>query len=344
MMAQPSTQRAHFEPDGASLAATAVRDKALSSTGALARFEFEAGRGNEGTKILMVEWNDEDVSAKNHGDWEVSWDGKSTVLSERDGAADGKTHRLYFLLGPGTSIPPIVKIAQVGGNTMQTNPLPAIFPPQLGLSARTAGKKGVLHTIWGKKRLSVLQREIDTEMKVGGEGIGLDLAIMEKEWIEDNFGIGAKYSQEVHEPSSNSPRSPVSGRAAEKTRGLKLRTSASELNSRPHNPGPEKPVQNPLSPEVSDVAVSSFALFHGGLSRPRRAVVQTPPSHIVAQQAGSVGSSGMASLDAVADGGFSKNEENDENDDGLFAVTLSPRSPEMTTSPFSFAGKDMQRP
>jgi hypothetical protein len=107
---------------------------------------------------------------------------------------------------------------------------------------------------------------------------------------------------------------------------------------------PEKPFTNPLSPETSDVAVSSFALFHGGLSRPRRAVAQTPPSHIVAQQGGPLGSGGMASLDAVADGGFARSEENDnENDDGLFAVTLSPRSPEMTTSPFSFAAKDIQK-
>lgn len=106
-----------------------------------------------------------------------------------------------------------------------------------------------------------------------------------------------------------------------------------------------KPAANPLSPETSDVAVSSFALFHSGLSRPRRAVVQTPPSHIVAQQGGSQGISGMASLDAVADGVFSRNEKNDndnDNDDDLFAITPSPRSPEMTTSPFSFSDKDIQ--
>jgi hypothetical protein len=108
---------------------------------------------------------------------------------------------------------------------------------------------------------------------------------------------------------------------------------------------PGKPSANPLSPEMSDVAVSSFALFHGGLSRPpRRAVVQTPPSHIVAQQAGSQGGSGMTSLDAVADGGFSRIEKTeDDHDDDLFAVTLSPRSPEMTTSPFSFSVRGGRR-
>lgn len=107
---------------------------------------------------------------------------------------------------------------------------------------------------------------------------------------------------------------------------------------------PSNAAANPLSPETSDVAVSSFALFHGGLSRPpRRAFVQTPPSHIVAQQAGSQGNnSGMASLDAVADGTFAKKNADDDDED-LFAVTLSPRSPDMTKSPFSFSIKDVQR-
>jgi hypothetical protein len=104
---------------------------------------------------------------------------------------------------------------------------------------------------------------------------------------------------------------------------------------------PGKPAANPLSPETSDVAVSSFAQFHGGLPRPRRAVVQTPPSHIVAQQGVPQNVSGMASLDSVADGGLTPKEN--DNDDGLFAVTLSPRSPEMTTSPFSFSDKDVHR-
>jgi hypothetical protein len=367
MMAQSSPQRPHFEPDGASLASTAVRDHAISSAGALARFEFEAGCGNEGTKILMVEWKDEEESSSNHGNWEVSWEGKgeSTILSENDRAGDDKTHRLYFLLGPGVLVPSLVKIAQNEGKTMQTNPLPAIFSPQLGATARAAGKKGVLHTIYAKKRLSVLQREIDKEMKIGGEGIGLDLAIKEKEWIEDNFGIGPKYTLPDATPSS--PRSPGGGRIAEKMKGLKLATGSMELTARP--PGelqavlsavsldltlgteeptllPGKPFANPLSPETGDHAISSFAAFHGGLSRPRRAVAQTPPSHIVAQQAGSQGSSGggMASLDAVADGKFSKSgDDGNENDDGLFAVTMSPRSPEMTKSPFSFSDRDIQR-
>jgi hypothetical protein len=44
-------------------------------------------------------------------------------------------------------------------------------------------------------------------------------------------------------------------------------------------------------------------------------------------------------LDAVASGDAPKRDDNDTEDD-LFAVRLSPRSPEMTKSPFSFTVKD----
>lgn len=229
-----------FETDGHSLASSAVRDQApaLSSSDALARFEFETGRGNEGTKILMVEWNHEQQdSAVGTGDWEISWAGKSTAVSQKDGA-DGGVHRLYFLIGPGVSIPTSVEISQTGGKTMRTNPLPAIFPPELGASGKMIGKKGVLHTIWGKQRLSVLQQEIEREAKVNSEGIALDMAVKEKEWIENTFGIGprtASGSQEDGQPAS--PSSQGTGRLAEKLRGLKLGTTASDLSARSNTPG-----------------------------------------------------------------------------------------------------------
>jgi hypothetical protein len=234
MMAVPSPQRAEFVPDG--LGITGLGDvpeqeaPALSSSGALARFEFESGRGNEGTKILMVEWSDGVDGISSMGDWEVAWEGKTTTLSAKDGA-EGKLHRLYFLLAPGASIPRIVKLSQKGGRTMQTNPLPAIFPPELGISATTQGRKGVLHTVWAKKRLSVLQKEIDLEMKTNGEGIGLEMAIQEKQWIEENFGVGPKVVPEVgYTTSPTSPKTPGGGRLSEKLRGLKLGTSSSELS------------------------------------------------------------------------------------------------------------------
>ena len=228
-MALSSPRKTAFQPDGIpSSAADATGEApALSSPVALARFEFESGKGNEGTKVLMVEIDE--GSAKT-GDWEIEWSAKTTVLSAKDGA-DGSSHRIYFLLAPGASIPPIVKLSQ-GGKTIQTNPLPAIFPPELGVSATTAGKKGVLHTIWGKQRLSVLQKEIEAEMKKNGEGIGLEMALQEKQWIEENFGVSAKVVPEGQpQGSPASPKTPGGGKLSEKLKGLKLGTSASELST-----------------------------------------------------------------------------------------------------------------
>jgi len=311
----------------------------LSSSKALARFEFEPGRANEGTKILMVEWEDDTEEGSNNlGDWEVSWEGKKTVLSAKDGA-EGSLHRIYFLLGPGISIPPVVKLAQTGGKVIQTNPLPAIFPAELGASATAAGKLGVLHTVWAKKRLSVLQKEIDVEMKTNGEGVGLEMAMQEKQWIEDNFGVGPRVISDIQNSTSpTSPKSPGGGRLSEKLRGLKLGTSASALSG--SSKAEPSRAEHPLSPDLGDVAVSSFALFHSASARPpNRTVAQNPPSYLVARQADSRGGSRINSLDAVASGDAPKRDDND-TEDGLFAVRLSPRSPEMTKSPFSFASKD----
>ncbi len=233
-MAVPSPRRLDFEPDIVPLAGASTRDAApaLSSSSELARFEFESGRGNEGTKILMVEWSDDEVDGTpNLADWEVSWEGKTTVLSAKDGA-EGRLHRIYFLLAPGASIPRIVKLSQTGGkSSIDLNPLPAIFPPELGISATTQGRKGVLHTIWAKKRLSVLQKEIELEMK-NGEGVGLEMAMQEKQWIEENFGVGPRIVPDLqYTTSPTSPKTPGGGRLSEKLRGLKLGTSASELAS-----------------------------------------------------------------------------------------------------------------
>jgi hypothetical protein len=91
---------------------------------------------------------------------------------------------------------------------------------------------------------------------------------------------------------------------------------------------------------MGDVAVSSFSLFHGGLTRPQaRTVAYNPPEQLIAIQNESRGGSRMNSLDAVAGGEPSRKDDN-ETEDGLFAVKLSPRSPEMTKSPFSFTAKD----
>jgi len=232
-MALPSPSRPKFEADGVPVADEPASSPIQSQLGALVRFEFEAGRGNEGTKILMVEWEEEDSHSssteESSGDWEVSWEGKTTLLSARDGAED-RLHRIYFLLGPGISIPPVVKLARKKGSAppLEVKPLPAIFPAELGLRGTAAGRRGILHTRYAKQRLAALQKEIEREMRTNGEGIGLEIAMQEKQWLEDNFGIGPRAVDALASPTS--PKTPGAGRLAERLRGLKLGTSASELS------------------------------------------------------------------------------------------------------------------
>jgi hypothetical protein len=358
-----------------------VESPSISSTNALARFEFEAGHGREGTKILMVEWEDDESTRGVRGEWHISWDGKgtNTVLPAEDQPSND-VNRIYFMLAPGVAVPGSITLTHRPQDSdrktvvWHTNPLPAIFPPELGASARAAGKKGILHTIWAKKRLQVLQREIQAESKNNVDGIGLLMVVQEKEWIEQTFGVNAKPAglslsltePTVAPPGPASPRSPGGGRLMEKLRGLKLGTSEKELSQKPE--GNDMPFSNPLSPESSDVAVSSFAAFKGAnpmtlaakppqnpqpiqQQAPRKIATAVPPPAFVAQQQQQGPGSGLASLNAITEsspsgiGGlpppFFQSRgvpmPDDDKDDGLFALPISPRSPEMGKSPFSFA-------
>jgi hypothetical protein len=229
-----------------------------SSALARSRFEFETDKRNEGTKILMVEWDDPvreqagggdsakgDTSSK---DWEVSWEGKGAVLPVRDAEPDASgdnLQRVYFLLPPGAAIPALVDIMRKGsgggrgsgdGTVLRTKPMPAIFTAEL-TSTQDAGRRGVLHTIWAKRRLAELKAEIAAEMRTNGESVGLEMAVQEQQWIVDHFGLspdpGMPRPTKLHIPQSSvgpaSPRSPVGGRLGEKLRGLKLATSPADL-------------------------------------------------------------------------------------------------------------------
>ncbi|MCJ1366508.1 hypothetical protein MMC16_005637 [Acarospora aff. strigata] len=381
-----------------------IDSPSVNPLAALARFEFEPGRSNDGTKILMVEWEEDDVVRRSPGEWRVSWAGKSTVLPA-DERTDEHTRRVYFLLPPGTTIPPSITLSHTAASTvaslsrqplsMQINPLPAIFPPSLGATARTAGKKGVLHTIWAKKRLQVLRKEIEAESSTNVESVGLDMALQEKEWIEENFGIAQKpVGMGISIPgldasttgppiSPMTPRSPGGGRLSEKLKGLRLGTTDQELiNS---NDGKrlaryagrrithagmlflaKDNEAHPLSPETQDVAVSSFAAFHQSpvksTNRQTRTAAQIPPSHVRAQQQ----DYGNLSMDSIAMKKPNRTErrksssrpgaqqqavrtsESDprarkrsqDSEDELFAKALSPRSPDIPRSPFSFSTED----
>ncbi|KAL4922351.1 hypothetical protein BDW62DRAFT_52062 [Aspergillus aurantiobrunneus] len=329
---------------------------------ALARFEFEAGKGNDGTKILMVEWEDDDWSRSSFppgGSWSVEWEGKKAVLPA-DEKTGNNTRRLYFLLPPNVTIPPAISLSYnppassststEKPNPIQLNPLPAIFPPELGADGRSAGKKGVLHTIWAKKRVQVLEKEIHDESLNNVEGIAFHMALQEKEWIEANFGLGPDaHKQSVQNQNPNYPMGPATpvspstgGKLGEKLRGLKLQTSQRELSAQAEG-------SHLLSPQSPDVAVSSFNSFHSiqpSVSRPNptshpasesvKTVAHYPPESIQAQQ--SVGfNSGFASIGAVAP---STSSGSDSGED-LFAKALSPRSPDLPRSPFSFSPESL---
>lgn len=225
-----------------------------SSGLARSRFEFETDKRNEGTKILMVEWDvlvqGKDGDSKEGGgsnSWEVSWEGKGAVLPVRDVDPEdgGNIHRVYFLLPPGAPVPALVDITRKGtsdgvtngiATVLRTKPMPAIFTAEL-TSTQDAGRRGVLHTIWAKRRLAELKAEIAAEMRANGESVGLEMAVQEQQWIVDHFGLapdpGMPRPAKLHIPLGSagpaSPRSPLGGRLGEKLKGLKLATSPADL-------------------------------------------------------------------------------------------------------------------
>ncbi|RYP60138.1 hypothetical protein DL769_008253 [Monosporascus sp. CRB-8-3] len=310
-------------PERSSVTAGSGKTDPPSSRDALARFEFENGKANEGTKVLMVEWKPPPSDAsppQSQGGWEVDFQGKtaSFPLGDKD---DNGTLRVYFLIAPQVPIPSTVTISQAQtGHMMTTKSMPAIFAPALGVDSKDAGKRGVLHTAWAKKRLSQLQEEIRVELRSNSEGIGLEMAMQERQWIVDHFGLEGPQAGELSPPPPLTPqstRSPIGGRLGEKLRGLKLATSTADLAG---NPGTD--TKHPLQSMVPEPS---------GMAAPFPS--SPPPStHVPKAGSGMV----LATLDTVignerpqvTPGSMSTEDE-------LFALPMSPRSPEMKTSPFS---------
>ncbi|KAL1883854.1 hypothetical protein VTK73DRAFT_7642 [Phialemonium thermophilum] len=341
---------------------------------ALSRFEFETGKGIEGTKILMVEWDttavlgnggisppadgvvESSTSLGRNGDnWEITWEGKASALPIRDAEVgadgDGPTNRrVYFLLPPGTQIPTMVSIAyrpagaQEGGSTgggarvLRTKPLPAIFPAELAGGRDVAGRRGVLHTIWANRRLEALQAEIAAEMRTNGESVGLEMAIQERQWIVDHFGLapveGVPQPTRLHIPQQQlvpgpaSPRSPVGGRLGEKLRGLRLATSPTELAAA------AQAARAATKTSQSHVGLGDQDSTDSSLSYTAMTAYRT--SH----DSKSNGiAPGVVSLDAVLGSGTGRSKpaaaESGDNEEDLFALPMSPRSPDMKKSPFS---------
>ena len=358
---------------------TGVESPSLSYPSARARFEFEPGRGNEGTKILMVEWEDDETTKNIRGTWSISWDGQTQGLAAEDrGHGKGnqslkendsqvKEHRLFFMLPPRVSVPPTVVLTlRPAGETSKseevvwnTNPLPAIFPPSLtAKSGESAQGKGVLHTLWAKKRLQTLSREIDREAADNVEGVALAMAIREKEWIESSFGVSLEAKRRpprIPIPvgdvplSPATPMSPGGSRLADRLKGLKIQTGDSDLKPRS---GMSLEAQL-VSPEESDVAFPSISAFGGAnlaalaakppqVPTPRRvpSATATAAAASKVRQESTMGSlSGIVSgtSNPAAETAAAAGHEGEEEEGDLFAMPLSARSPDMTKSPFAFA-------
>ncbi|PLB54796.1 hypothetical protein P170DRAFT_432378 [Aspergillus steynii IBT 23096] len=107
-----------------------------------------------------------------------------------------------------------------------------------------------------------------------------------------------------------------------------------------------------LSPQSPDIAVSSFNSFHSiqrpepappapaadpvpaavpALSDPVKTVVHYPPESLQVQQSTRDGSSGFAPMGTMA------RTASADSGEELFAKALSPRTPDLPRSPFSFA-------
>lgn len=177
------------------------------------------------------------ASAVDTDGWEVSWPGKSTFLpakdTDDDEGGDSPRRRVFFLLPPDAAVPATITISRPGRPSLVVKPLPAIFPEALDAEA---GARGVLHTIWAKRRLRELDREMDAEMRANAESVGLEMALAERNWIVENFLPPPPSTQPVpqhlhlnQEQPPASPRSPISGRLADKLKGLRLATSAADL-------------------------------------------------------------------------------------------------------------------
>ncbi len=352
-----------------------------SSGLARSRFEFETDKRNEGTKILMVEWDvlvqerdggEAEREAESNG-WEVSWEGKGAVLPVRDAdpEAGSNLHRVYFLLPPGAAVPALVDITRRGGSgaadnkgggtLLRTKPMPAIFTAEL-TSTQDAGRRGVLHTIWAKRRLAELKSEIAAEMRANGESVGLEMAVQEQQWIVDHFGLSPDPSMprptRLHIPQSSagpaSPRSPLGGRLGEKLRGLKLATSPADLAAASQGTCLCAPSRRVPSCAVAEGSLGERTRRHRTHARAGRVPLLTPLAAAksahqaprkpplatsVSRSAAGVGGGGVASLDAMVGSGVGRAAAaeggDDANEEDLFALPMSPRSPEMKKSPFS---------
>ncbi|KAF5989411.1 hypothetical protein FBULB1_982 [Fusarium bulbicola] len=321
----------------------------------LARFEFS----DAGTKVLMVEWYPDAVPGSaasvicvadtpgeqstpaadrisatepapisapvdsiNRTCWQVSWPGKSTNLPAADLESDTapvsssrqRRRRVFFLLPADATVPSTITITPPGSPSLTLKPLPAIFPPGL---AADPGNRGVLHTLWARQRLAAIDREVANELRNNAEGVGVEMALAERQWILDTF-INTPQLPSDSMPRPVATRSPT-GRLGDKLKGLKLATSPADLTPSTTANTFMSPISqsHPFQPRGRDIAVSSHEAMASNAS--------TGPISLNAALHGDLTTAASAPVRPLRR----------DDDDDLFALPMSPRSPDMKKSPFS---------
>jgi hypothetical protein len=191
------------------------------------------------------------------------------------------------------------------------------------------------------KRLKQLQKEYDREVKINSEGVGAVMAYTDLTWVVQHFGLQHPYPAEAQTiqqqeipPTPQSPRSPVGGKLGEKLRGLKLATSPSELTNMGGKP-------STLLKILIASTVAYFLIVNIGPKYNQHYFTPGSSGTTALSRTRLPGSSepGVASLDAMVEGVQAPSVRppirSQATDDELFALPMSPRSPEMMKSPFS---------
>ncbi|KAI1065176.1 hypothetical protein LB507_000594 [Fusarium sp. FIESC RH6] len=290
---------------------------------------------------------EDNLDTVDNASWQVSWPGKSTNLPAPDlePASDAGTspesstrrrrRRVFFLLPANATVPSTITITPPGAPSLNLKPLPAIFPPGL---AADPGNRGVLHTLWARQRLAAIDREIADELRNNAEGIGVEIALEERRWILETFINPPQLPADSH-PHPAATRSPT-GRLGDKLKGLKLATSPADLT--PSTTGTHmsfcsifmtsteltlrnvantfmSPISqsHPFQPQGRDIAVSSHEAMSTNAS--------AGPISLNAALHGDITTAASAPARSMGQ----------DDDDGLFALPMSPRSPDMKKSPFS---------
>lgn len=224
-----------------------------------------------------------------------------------------------------------------------------------------------------EKRLEQLRTEYDRELQTNSEGVGAAMAYEDLTWVVEHFGLRHPYADEDGPPLPSSeearhrampPRSPVGGKLGEKLRGLKLATSPSELLNTTGKCSLERGEvlkKNPMMMRFGKYSKARKMIF---LTRQQNVIGQRQNPHyftpgssgttaaglsrssgrLVTGTSSGSGSGGVASLDAMVKNNGSGSSmqagrpplhDTQATEDELFALPMSPRSPEMEISPFS---------